>query len=34
MNACALPPDFDPTTATQTLNRWIAHETSYAPRAK
>jgi valyl-tRNA synthetase len=32
MNACALPPDFDSTRATQTLNRWIAHETSYATR--
>jgi valyl-tRNA synthetase len=27
MNACLLPPDFDPTKAKETLNRWIAHET-------
>jgi valyl-tRNA synthetase len=32
MNACVLPPDFDPTEAKQTLNRWIAHETSRATR--
>jgi valyl-tRNA synthetase len=32
MNACALPVDFDPTKATQTLNRWIAHETARATR--
>ncbi len=32
MNACALPSDFDSTKATQTLNRWIAHETSHATR--
>jgi valyl-tRNA synthetase len=32
MNACVLPPDFDPTAAKQTLNRWIAHETSRATR--
>jgi valyl-tRNA synthetase len=32
MNACALPGDFDPTKATQTLNRWIAHETVRATR--
>jgi valyl-tRNA synthetase len=32
MNACALAPNFDPTTATQTLNRWIAHETVRATR--
>jgi valyl-tRNA synthetase len=32
MNACVLPADFDPTTSKQTLNRWIAHETSRATR--
>jgi valyl-tRNA synthetase len=32
MNGCALPADFDPTQATQTLNRWIAHETSRVTR--
>jgi len=32
MNACASPADFDPTKATQTLNRWIAHETARATR--
>jgi valyl-tRNA synthetase len=32
MNACALPRDFDPTKAKQTLNRWIAHETARATR--
>ncbi len=32
MNGCALPPDFDATKATQTLNRWIAHETARATR--
>jgi valyl-tRNA synthetase len=32
MNACVLPPNFDPTKAKQTLNRWIAHETSRATR--
>ncbi|ABD88120.1 valine--tRNA ligase [Rhodopseudomonas palustris] len=32
MNACALPADFDPTAAKQTLNRWIAHETVRAVR--
>ena len=32
MNGCALPADFDPTQATQTLNRWIAHETARATR--
>ncbi|MDO9060561.1 MAG: class I tRNA ligase family protein, partial [Bradyrhizobium sp.] len=32
MNGCALPPDFDATQATQTLNRWIAHETARATR--
>src|SRR5579863_6634448 len=32
MNACAAPPDFDPAKTTQTLNRWIAHETARATR--
>src|SRR5215475_2714337 len=32
MNGCALPAGFDPTEAKQTLNRWIAHETSRASR--
>jgi len=32
MNECVLPDDFDPTKATQTLNRWIAHETANAAR--
>jgi valyl-tRNA synthetase len=32
MNGCALPPDFDPTSAKDTLNRWIAHETFRATR--
>ena len=32
MNGCTLPPDFDPTAAKQTLNRWIAHETSRVAR--
>ena len=32
MNGCALPADFDATQATQTLNRWIAHETARATR--
>jgi valyl-tRNA synthetase len=32
MNNCALPPDFDPAKAKQTLNRWIAHETSRVTR--
>ncbi len=32
MNACAAPADFDPAKAKQTLNRWIAHETSRAIR--
>jgi valyl-tRNA synthetase len=32
MNACTVPADFDPTKATQTLNRWIAHETARAAR--
>jgi valyl-tRNA synthetase len=32
MNACAIPADFDPTQAAQTLNRWIAHETARTTR--
>jgi valyl-tRNA synthetase len=32
MNNCALSPEFDPAQAKQTLNRWIAHETSRATR--
>ena len=32
MNACALPTEFDPTNAEQTLNRWILHETARATR--
>jgi valyl-tRNA synthetase len=32
MNACDQPAGFDPTKATQTLNRWIAHETARATR--
>jgi valyl-tRNA synthetase len=32
MNACALPSDFDPTNAEQTLNRWILHQTARATR--
>jgi valyl-tRNA synthetase len=32
MNSCALPTEFDPTGAKQTLNRWIAHETVRAVR--
>jgi valyl-tRNA synthetase len=32
MNACALPPGFDPTNAKQTLNRWILHEAARATR--
>jgi valyl-tRNA synthetase len=32
MNACRVPADLDPTKATQTLNRWIAHETARAAR--
>jgi valyl-tRNA synthetase len=32
MNGCAQPADFDPTAAKETLNRWIAHETSRATR--
>jgi valyl-tRNA synthetase len=32
MNGCALSPGFDPGQATETLNRWIAHETASAIR--
>ena len=32
MNGCALPLDFDPAQAKETLNRWIAHETAHACR--
>jgi valyl-tRNA synthetase len=32
MNGCAQPDGFDPVKAKQTLNRWIAHETSRATR--
>jgi valyl-tRNA synthetase len=32
MNGCAMPADFDPASAKETLNRWIAHETSRATR--
>jgi valyl-tRNA synthetase len=32
MNGCTLPAEFDATQATQTLNRWIAHETARATR--
>jgi valyl-tRNA synthetase len=32
MNACVLPAGFDPRTANETLNRWIAHETARATR--
>ncbi len=32
MNACATLPAFEPANAKQTLNRWIAHETSRATR--
>jgi valyl-tRNA synthetase len=32
MNGCGQPAKFDPTAATQTLNRWIAHETAAATR--
>ena len=32
MNGCEQPADFDPTAAKETLNRWIAHETSRATR--
>jgi valyl-tRNA synthetase len=32
MNDCAKPDGFDPAKANETLNRWIAHETSRATR--
>jgi valyl-tRNA synthetase len=32
MNGCALPKGFDPAQAKETLNRWIAHETSRTTR--
>ena len=32
MNGCELPVGFEPFNATETLNRWIAHETSRALR--
>jgi valyl-tRNA synthetase len=32
MNGCKTVPDFDPKSARQTLNRWIAHETQNASR--
>src|SRR5437667_1720776 len=32
MNGCATSGDFDPANAKETLNRWIAHETSRATR--
>jgi valyl-tRNA synthetase len=32
MNGCAQPAGFDPAVSTETLNRWIAHETSRAIR--
>jgi valyl-tRNA synthetase len=32
MNGCALPDGFDPSSAKETLNRWIAHETARATR--
>jgi valyl-tRNA synthetase len=32
MNHCASVPGFDPKSAVQTLNRWIAHETAKAAR--
>jgi valyl-tRNA synthetase len=32
MNACVTVPGFDPRSAKQTLNRWIAHETAQAGR--
>jgi valyl-tRNA synthetase len=32
MNGCDRPAGFDPMTAKETLNRWIAHETSRATR--
>jgi valyl-tRNA synthetase len=32
MNECIVPAGFEPAKATQTLNRWIAHETAHATR--
>ena len=32
MNGCALPAIFDPRSAKETLNKWIAHETARAAR--
>ena len=32
MNGCVLPPQFNASTAKETLNRWIAHETARATR--
>jgi valyl-tRNA synthetase len=32
MNDCVRPAEFEPAAATQTLNRWIAHETARATR--
>ena len=32
MNECFVPPGFDPTKATEVVNRWIAHETARATR--
>jgi len=32
MNDCAVPEGFEPAKATQTLNRWIAHETAHTTR--
>jgi valyl-tRNA synthetase len=32
MNGCVAAPSFDPAGATETLNRWIAHETARAAR--
>jgi valyl-tRNA synthetase len=32
MNQCATVPGFDPSSAKETLNRWIAHETAKAAR--
>jgi valyl-tRNA synthetase len=32
MNGCALPAGFDPKSAKETLNRWIAHETARTSR--
>jgi valyl-tRNA synthetase len=32
MNECIVPAGFEPAKATQTLNRWIAHETAHTTR--